>query len=409
MLRSESNHHTRAFSKNLSRTLRSCADDVDELRRTFERGHIGRVEDAEQVVREMQSDMNSLKQQVQFLTGLKNAVSAEELLTAAQQQFLLVERVMDAFESRVEESYGIKPVSVEEIAPKDVLKENISSSNVHGDSLDKEDTYGGYDSPEADRRESSPKTPRLEDFGISDIDIAALSNMDSFAPSCNVTTMDNGRSEGIDVASIGHSGSYGMAAASTYSSGTGAAAIMEGDGRNYEDVVAKSMQDLGIETPIDLAARYEQRRRVAMQGVMQQSTPRMRGGGSEHTLDYTGLAHGYSASGVRDTGRRVLNFDDMSMVEDGVGLRERVAQMYDRGNGAWKGLVGEDQIYDAVQALEGDGGRSFAKDGLIELLEGCVGRRSAKTCLMALTDLKVLDADKQYGQEVVYRYRKLGA
>lgn len=306
-----------------------------------------------------------------------------------------MEGILDAFERSVQERYDVAPVAVTQVKIDQVKIADSSTDGRHGrEGRELHTPKGVAVTDDYSNSPDTPKTPRLEDFGICDADIAALSiggvGVGGGAEAGSSTRFTCTGARNAEVAGAEGPSRVGMG----------------GENESYDAVVAKSMQELGIETPGALEDRFAQRRHVALQGVMQTTTPRMRGGGREHTLDLTGLAGGYSASGMKGVRRGGL------FEEEGDGVRERVLRVYEEGRGVWKGVVSAEMVVEAAAAVavavgvgkEGFGKEGFGKEEVVAVLEGCVGKGAGQLCLMALTDLGVVKADKQYGREVVYRY-----
>lgn len=357
MLRNENSVAAKRLVDSLRTTITTSAESLEDLKRSFDRRPTANLSELKNFCNTMRKDVDQLHKDMNPFQSLTKAPDGGELLDAGFGQMDEVDKILDMFESRLEEAYGIEvtPAPEAETLVASTPSASVTTPQARALETDDKRTPAEMSTPAPRARvspnfeECMPATPKLEDFGISRADLEALESVPEGRG------MDT--PAGLDKIEIG-SGDYGEA-------------------------VAKSMSKLGIETPVQVADKFSARRHIALKGVMPGTTPKMAGG---RVLDYTGLAGGYYE-------RRRIEFGE----EDG--LKER----YESATGFWKDSVTVD---DAVKA--GDCVRHVAgltQDEVVEIVKKGMPGCDALAVLVGLAKMKVLAVSKPENGDAVYRYR----
>lgn len=416
MLRAENARLAQQFSDNLVQVLRTCNEDVEELKQTFNRGPLGRASEAVAFSASLQTETEELRAQIAPLSALaKDTPPAQDLISAACAQLHAVNEVLDLFEAHMQNVHGVTPVTVPSAAPPSVAPSSTRARSAVRSSTT--EPSGGYvvaavspprrltegvasetrgsglsivTTPEKtaveEVEEAMPATPRLEDYGICDADIRALA-------------MPNGFSMGNKQAVASTSASKKAFCSDKMESVVNA--VARGSG-NLDELLQESISVLQIETPVQVAAKFEARRHNALKGVMQSTTPRMKAGGTERTLDYTGLAGGYFSGSGKEGLHRALNFDDTPVASSGI--RGRVADAFDGIEKFWKGRVDSEALQDVAVLLAREGDRTFSKDELVRYISQEVPHVNGSSAVAVLSKMKVIVVEKRRGEEAIYRY-----
>lgn len=403
MLRAENDRLSRQFTENFRGVLKSCNTDAKELKRIFEKGPTGNAKEAIAVTQSLEKQVEHMQKHVPVLTELsENTPPAGRILEAALSQMNAVESILDLFEKRVAQAYGVKPVVVPELEHKRDIESNPTSTDTNPSALICEVSEApmisipedGSSTPLAKSPERveafeveapMPATPRPEDFGICDADVRALA-----APSPAGFKPDNLAVDGTP--------RYQMSMARA----TGIPMIE--DGENYDEVVQKSMSALGIETPVEVEQKFATRRNEALRGVMQTTTPRMKAGGTERTLDYTGLAGGYYGSTRKDKLHRALDFDDTTMGM-GTGVQKQIADLYGGIEEAWRERVPCETLQEAAMLLSQEE-RRFSKSELLDFLGDAFPGKDCDvpTVVLCLKKMSIIRLETRHGAEASYRF-----
>eukprot|EP00178_Gracilaria_changii_P014464 TRINITY_DN40771_c0_g1_i1.p1 TRINITY_DN40771_c0_g1~~TRINITY_DN40771_c0_g1_i1.p1 ORF type:complete len:406 (-),score=78.49 TRINITY_DN40771_c0_g1_i1:282-1499(-) len=382
----------------LRNALSSSTADLNDLRTSFDQSGVGTAADAMAIAKKTAVEVEQLRTQVSPLyTLMRQTPRAQELITAVFKELETIEEVFTRYQHFAHEKYGIEPLNVSECDS--AQEKKIEPPSSHVDEVAQVSTISvaqrvgsrsfvnSYTpaSNKVSKRLDIPVTPRLEDFGLRDEDIRALAT----------STPGTVNKE--------NQGYVGIAA--KYSTSIARNAGIEIDEDEYETMVLNSMSALGIETPKQLEQRFATKRNVALKEVLQTTTPKVKAGSSERTLDYTNLANGYfesSKKGAGDRLHRTLNFGETP--EPRSGALRHIVEAYDELDHFWRGTFDFDTIQDVCVALSRTGQEEFSKEVFLETLRHYVDVHRCETLAVVLAKMKVLSVHKVHGTNAVYRF-----
>lgn len=415
------------YGEELQKLVDTCTTEMQEVKRAFNKGALGSGAEAVEFSSTMQAEVQQVQCKVSPLVSLSNDVPrANDLLGVAFAQLKAITDVFDRFEEQLESVYGIPPVVVKVKEQREEKVKEEGSGEIMGRLMNGRteevgkvlsgkcnSVRGLHRTPTRDTGQSVKKevdevamlaTPKMEDFGLCYDDLKELGMSES------------GR-KGSFAGYGGMNGRAGMDKTRGRKSGVGMGGIEVdfGQGDIYENV-QKSMAALGIETPVQVADRFESRRHDALTKVMVTTTPRLKAGGMEQTRDYTGLAGGYFArvQGEEEQEEdltfthRQLNFDETPQTvrkETGMGLDEayRIIEENFDACGIWKSRVSIEDLQEAVVLLVRDGRGLFQKaelnDILMDGMEGCC----SYAIIACLAKMRVLQVEATASGQAVYR------
>lgn len=428
MLRVESQRAVQRYGEELQKLVDGCTTEMGELKRAFNKGALGNGAEAVEFSSAMQAEVQQIECKVPPLLSLSNDVPrAGDLLGAAFGELKAITDVFDRFEKQLETVYGIAAVVVKvKEEKKEELKEAGCESGMGevtgsmgggvGESYSgKFGSVGGLQrTPKREFGQDARKgvdevamlaTPKMEDFGLCYDDLKELGMSESGRRGRYARYGETDRNEAVDRMQGRKSGVKMRALRVDFGQG------------DIDENVQKSMTALGIETPVQVADRFESRRHEALTKVMVTTTPRLKAGGVEQTKDYTGLAGGYFArvGGAEEQQRedlrfthRQLNFDEtpqMGGKRSGLHLDKvnRVIAEKMGMCGIWKGRVSVEELQEAVVLLAREGREAFQKqevnDILMDEMEGCCSY-GIIACLMKM---HVLQVEATVGGHAMYR------
>lgn len=418
MLRKEGERAAQVFVDDVRNVITKCTNDTAEVRRTFAKGPLGTGSEAIAFSTTMQAEMEQLKDQYPLLeTFSKESPRVDDMLSAAFANLKAITDVFDRFEERLQSAYDIDPVVVPvkpqlnsgQPSESDAVPEaSVASVSDYASlatvgSMPASSSISRPKTPPRTQEESvidlpMPKTPQLEDFGISNAD---LRNLEAAAAS-KAASRNHEERAAYPIKNTAGSPSLQYAGAGS-SLGN----------RDLEELAETSIADLGIETPNQVSEKFESRRNHALSQVLATTTPRLRSGGVERTANYTGLAAGYYKSSARkpavpmDTHRQ-LNFDETPQVSRQSGgklageLSARIADNFG-SLGFWCDKISCEILQEAAVMLQQHGDRVFLKKELMDVLTENIPSHSCHTITALLTKLKVLEMHKRQGEEAQYR------
>ncbi|KAI0561809.1 hypothetical protein FGB62_71g213 [Gracilaria domingensis] len=399
MFHSENLQAARQIVDGLRNALSTSTADLNDLRTSMDQNAVGTASDAVAAAKKATLEVEQLRRQVSPLcTLMRQTPRAQELMTAMYKELETIEQVFSQFQQYAHESYGVEPVRESEAeiwlehhaeAPSAQVDQvgHVSSMSRKQDAGSRSflNSYTPVSKKVPKRSNAIPVTPRLEDFGLRDEEIRALA------------TSTPGTHDKENYGFVG--------GAEKYSTSISRNAGIEIDEDEYETMVLNSMSALGIETPKQLEQRFATKRNVALKEVLQTTTPKVKAGSSERTLDYTNLAHGYfECSGKRGGDRlhRTLNFGETPVTKGGE--LQQLGSFYDELDSFWKGMFDLDIIQDVCMALGSTGQERFSKVDFLDILSEHVDVHRCETLAVVLTKLKVLSVHKVHGNNAMYRY-----
>ncbi|PXF49555.1 hypothetical protein BWQ96_00625 [Gracilariopsis chorda] len=399
MFQQENKVAARQIVESLRKTLNSCTADLGRLRNSLDQNPTGTPNDAREFVKNTAHEVEKLRRDVAPLCAImRNTPRAQELMNAAYKQINSVEDIFHRFEEHAQEKYGIEPLRLPGKPGADVCESiHIPSTQVsHIDGFSSMMKHGCAISSLSHSRTpvtkqavshadgAIPATPRLEDFGLRDEDIRAL------------TTKGTGAQNKENFSSTDIPENYSMSVARN-------AGVKIDEDENYETMVLNSMSALGIETPDQLAQRFATRRNVALKEVLQTTTPRVKAGSQERTLDYTGLAHGYFESTRKNPSNRLhrtLNFGETPVVKSR--SRDAIIELYEELDDFWKSTFSLETVQEVCYALGASESREFSKAELLDILGKHVPVQRSETLVAVLSKMKALRIHKVHGNDAVY-------
>lgn len=429
-MRVESQRAVQRYGEELQRLVDTCTTEMQEVKRAFNKGALGSGEEAVEFSSTMQAEVQQVQCKVPPLVSLSNDVPrANDLLGAAFAQLKAITDVFDRFEERLESVYGISPVVVQvRGGGKEEAKEQRMEELVGGLKNGGAGAVGAvgavspgkYSSVRRLQRTPTRRTGQSVRREVDEVAMLATPKMEDFGL-CYDDLKDLGMSESGGKGSYAGYGGMSGRGEMDKMRGRKSGVSMEGisvdfgQGDIYENV-QKSMTALGIETPVQVADRFESRRHDALTKVMVTTTPRLKAGGIEQTRDYTGLAGGYFASAQREEEQeedltfthRQLNFDETPQVERkgaGMSLDEvyRVIEEKFDVCGIWKSRVSIEDLQEAVVLLMRERRKVFQKPKLNDILtdgmEGC----SSYAIIACLAKMQVLKVEATGSGQAVYR------
>lgn len=398
MFRQDNEKATREVVSSLRNALNGCTSDISNLRNCLDRQESGTNEDAKEFAKNVAADAERLRKDVEPLQILmQRTPRASNIFNAAFAELDAIGHIFDQFQEHVKEKYGVEPVKVHSLVENTTDSNSIflrsQSSGISCKEGAVEQIEGRLRSwtPPAIRVRSSieaaiPATPRLEDFGLKDEDMRAL----------GISVAGNQDKENFKNGYLG--AEYGTSIG-------GNTGVEIGEGDNYETMEVQSMVALGIENPTQLAKRFAVKRNVALKEVLQTTTPRVKAGSRERTLDYTGLAKGYFAANVTeahvDNLHRTLNFGETPI---GKGVQKaKIGLRYDELDAFWKSSLDFSVVQDSCMLLDRQPENEFSKTELLKLLKSSVPS-GTETIIVMLNKMKILQVKKPVGMEEVYRF-----
>lgn len=421
MLRAEGQQAAQRFVEDMREVLEKCTKDTEDLKRSFAKGPLGTGSEAIAFSATIKSEMEQLQCRFPVLDKYsKEAPRANKMLCAAFANLKAITDVFDRFEDRIESAYGIAPVVVpvkaEEPKKVEVLQHSPgqpvhqlqSASNCPTQPSTSDSAFVSLTprpsarNPDKEVELPMPKTPGLEDFGISNEDLRGLG-------------MSVGSSSGSKGQTKWHPATSSTSiptSRSTDQQDLLASSRLHFQNRDPAELAQTSISDLGIETPVQVADKFESRRHRALATMMITTTPRLKSGGVERTMDYTGLAGGYyGASAMKSETQqethRQLNFDETPMRRPVEGkevmqLRQHIAASFD-SLGFWCSKISCECLQEAAVFLQEQGDRVFEKSELSDILSERMPGQSYYSIIASLSKLKVLEMDKRQGEEAIYR------
>lgn len=401
MFREENKTAARQIVESLREVLNSCTANLGQLRSSLDQNPTGSPNDAREFVENTANEVENLRRDIAPLCAImRSTPRARELMNAAYKQINAVEDIFHRFEEHVHEKYGIEPIK----HPGKPEADTYESGHLPSIHVSRIDNFSSMTKPvcavsslshsrtpatkqvvsHADR--AIPATPRLEDFGLRDEDIRAL------------TKKGAGAQNKENFSSMDITDNYSMSVARN-------AGVKIDEDENYETMVLNSMSALGIETPHQLAERFATRRNVALQEVLQSTTPRVKAGSQERTLDYTGLAHGYFESTRKDPANRLhrtLNFGETPVVKSRAS--DTIVALYEQLDDLWKSTFSLETVEEACYALSTSESDEFTKPELLDILGKHVPPQRSETLAAVLSKMEALRIHKVHGNDAVYSF-----
>lgn len=428
MLRAESKRAVKRFGDELQNVLNMAVRDAEELKHAYNKGPLGKGEEAVKFSSTMQAEVQQVHSKVPPLVRLSiDTPRAGDMVDAAFAHLKAITDVFDCFENRLESAYDIPPVVLPERkmdttedaslapAPEPVVAGVGSLSSLMPGSTAKPPRTPMSRTPRSTRKKDVdmpiPATPKLEDFGISNDDVCEELRGLGMSTATQSTQVESEWLMSRHEATPRNEPRVRSTALRKPPAAANAIEIdLDGD---FEENVQKSMTAYGIETPVQVAEKFETMRHQALTKMMVTTTPRLKSGGVERTLDYTGLAGGYfkSSAGAEETPsidtHRQLNFDETPRVGGGRNaagdeMRQRIAESFD-SLGFWRDKVSCETLQDAAVLLQREGNRSFDKRELSNILKESLPGLSCYSIIASLTKLQVLQMVKRQGEEATYR------
>lgn len=418
MLRAEGQQAASSFVEDMREVLEKSTEDTEALKRAFAKGPLGTGSEAIEYSETMKSEMEQLQSQFPVLhTYSKEVPSADSMINAAFANLKAITEIFDRFEDKIESAYGIPPVVVpeREEQKKDSLQEfssrqlagklsgqsSISSTVIPENSFSSVTPRRVTRKPETPVELPMPKTPGLEDFGISNEDLRGLG-----------MSVGSGASNGETTPRATNLSNPFAGSVRVEQQERLTASRLHFQNRNPAELAQTSISELGIETPSQVEDKFESWRHQALAKMMITTTPRLKSGGVERTMDYTGLAGGYYGTSARkdesrqDTHRQ-LNFDETPISRPVQGkaameLRQHIAANFD-SLGFWRSKISCESLQEAAILLQEQGDRVFEKSELADILSERMPGQSYYSIIASLSRLKVLEMDKQQGEEAMYK------
>lgn len=418
---------SKRFADDLRKLLQVSSSDAHELKRALHRGALGSGAEAVAMSSGLLEDAAVLSAQLPQLALVADQIpSTADMLRAARARIRAVDAVLDRFEQKLEDVYGIAPVvlpPLEEEGTSSVSGgaagfENPAlrdvTANVESDrngcltrETEVQTAKDGFvpSTPVASRRAvvdaPMPSTPRLEDFGISNEFLEEMSapplqfHRSSRKPAVGASHLD----VHLTPAPARHSGQslhHAFVQEGTFDD--------DGDDETVDEMVQKSMVALGIETPIQVAERFALRQQQSTAAAIAAATPVI--ARTESSVSVASALRQAPPTMLQHN--RALDFETTPRVRSG-GLRrstvleKRVEDGYKKLPAYLLQKVDCAVLQDAANAIETAGaGRAYTSAELTDLLTNAVPGGQCSFIILSLTKVKVLSLEKIPGAPVIY-------